>query len=97
MNYEQFMPALLAVFGAGLQWIRQHRAISDTTVGVFALIAAASVYALVHVMGPDWRMEVIQGILFIGANLATVVGGTALADSGANGKLAGLIPKANSR
>src|SRR5690349_18330607 len=96
MNYEQFLPPLLAVFGGALQWLRQHKTISDTVIGVIAVVAAIAAYMMVHVLGSDWRMEVIQAVLIIPANAATVLGGTFMANSAANSGFA-VVPKENSK
>lgn len=81
MDYGQFAGPLLAVAGAALQWARAHKAFKDGWVGVIAVSLGAGVYVLVHVMGPDWRLEVIQALLQIPTHAATVLGGTFTASS----------------
>ena len=40
MDYAQFVPPFLAVFGAALQWVRQYKAVHDVWIFCFALVVS---------------------------------------------------------
>lgn len=79
MNYEQFVGPLLMAFGGCLQWLRQYEVVKDRWVYILAAVLAGTAYILTHVLGSDWRWEVISLILFVSVNIGTILGGTFIA------------------
>lgn len=96
MDYAQYAPALLAVLGFALQWIRQYRQMSDWVPGLIAVALALGAYALVHPLTPDWRLEVITGIISVAGYTSSVLGGTFTASATAKSGLA-IVPMTNSK
>jgi hypothetical protein len=76
MNLEDYAPALLAMFGAGLQWLRARRNFSDWSYIAVALALATGTYTLTHYFTRDWQLEIVMGLFGIGSYLTNLMGGT---------------------
>lgn len=96
MDYTQFVPPVLAVFGGSLQWVRQYKSISDVWVALVAVVLGAAAYGLSHVFGSDWRLETLSGIIAVAGYTTNVLGGTFTASRLAAGGLSS-IPMTNSK
>jgi hypothetical protein len=96
MDYTQFAPAVLGVCGFGIQWLRQYRGVSEWVPGIIAFALAVVVYLVVHPLSPDWRLEVLTGLLSIAGYTSAVLGGTYTASRSAAAGVA-LIPVTNSK
>ena len=83
----QFAPPLLALAGAAYQWIRQYRGVKEQWTYVYAGVLALTVYLLCYdYKAPhDPQLAIIFSLLWVGGNVATVLGGTFMA-SGADRK-----------
>lgn len=96
-DHAAYIPLLLPVAGAALQWTRQYTAASDRRYSLYALLAAVVVYlgTLTYPLA-DVQDAVLYGLVWIGGvGLPAVVGGTAGA-----AKLScftSLVPRTNSK
>ena len=97
-DLAQYLPPLLAVFGAALQWLRQFPKFHDWWVALIAFVAANAAYFLTldysHV--PGFQLGAILYLLAIPAHTATVLGGTFIAARSAAGGVA-IVPRTNSK
>ena len=97
-DLAQYAPMLLSVLGGAFQWVRQWRHINEAWTYVYAVALALVVYGLtydfsVHV---GTQLAIIKGILWVGGNFSTVLGGTFIASGAAKAGLA-VVPMTNSK
>jgi hypothetical protein len=96
MDYTQFAPAVLGVCGIALQWIRQYQKNSEWIPAIIAVLLASGVYLVVHPITPDWRLEILNGVVTIAGYVSSVLGGTYAASRSAAAGVA-FIPVTNSK
>lgn len=97
-DLTQYLPPMLAVLGAMLQWLRQFPKVHDWYVGLIAFGLANGAYFLTldYAHLPGLQLAVIMWVLAIPAHTATVLGGTFVAARAAAGGMAA-IPRTNSK
>lgn len=96
MDYTQFIPAVLAVLGGSLQWMRQFKTVKDGWVYLAAFLLALGAYSVAHIYTSDWRLEILSGVVTVAGYVSTVLGGTFTASGIAKSGL-GLVPTTNSK
>lgn len=94
-DLSAYAPALLGVLGGALQWARQFNRFPDWATGSIAALLATGAYFTVHQLGPDWRYDVVVGVIGIAGYTTTVVGGTALAATAS--RVTDIVPRTNSK
>jgi hypothetical protein len=96
MDYMIYLGGVLTVLGLPMQYLRGRKAVSESWTYILAVLLASGGYALCHVFGPDWRLEIIQGLIALVGNTGCVLGGTFVASGSAKAGLA-VFPVTNSK
>lgn len=97
-DLAQYAPALLATLGGAFQWVRQWRKIDEAWTYIYAVGLALAVYALTYDFSVKMGLQlvIIKGVLWIGGNMFTVLGGTFAASGAAKAGVA-FVPLKDSR
>lgn len=93
-----FSGPLLAAFGFAFQWARANSRMSDKWTGAYAVALALAAYLLCFdfTKAIDVQWSIIQAVLYVAGNTATVLGGTFSASSAAKAGVP-VIPMTNSK
>ena len=76
MDYTTYLPQLLLVAGAALQWARADRRFADSTYALTAVVLALTAHLLVANYAADFRSLILSTLVSLPQSIGVVLAGT---------------------